>query len=233
MYNDIVDIYDEIFPLNKSFLGFLEGYLGEPGSKVLDLGCGPGGYVDTIANKGYQTVGIDSSTGMIERAKDACQGSFYPLSFTEIDQLDGRFDCIFCIGNSLSYLPDDLLGAFLKDVKCLLRDGGCFLLQVVNWDKFKSIGMSDFPLKTLTEGRSFHRQYEPGDRGEVIFHTEIRRGDEVLGAWSDPLYPKYADLLVEKVTGIGFVETVLFGDFERTPYDPVSSPAIVLSARKA
>ena len=233
MYNDIVDIYDEIFPLNRSFLGFIEGFLGEPGSRILDLGCGPGGYVDTIANQGYEAVGIDSSTEMVKQAQENCSGSFYPFSFTEIHRLDGQFDCIFCIGNSLSYLPNDLLDAFLNDVNGLLMDDGRFLLQVVNWEKFKSIGRSDFPLKTLSEGKAFHRRYEPGDSGEVIFHTEIRRGNEVLGSWSDPLYPKYADLLVEKVTGIGLVDPVLFGDFEREPYDPLSSPAIVLSARKA
>jgi len=233
MYNDIVSIYDEIFPLNQAFLKFIKNYLGETGSRVLDLGCGPGDYVNTISNMGYEAVGIDSSTEMIKKAQAACQGSFYPLSFTEINQLDGQFDCIFCIGNSLSYLQNELLEPFLEDVNALLQENGRFLLQVVNWDKFRSEGISEFPVKTLADGRTFHRRYEPGDKGEVIFHTGIQQGEELLGSWSDPLYPKYAGLLMEAVKAIGMVEPALFGDFERAPYDPLTSPAIVLSARKA
>ena len=130
--------YDEIIPFEQVVPGIYRGIPGRTGiESIQDLGCGPGGYVDTIANKGYEAVGIDSSTQMIEHAKAACRGSFCPLSFTEIHQLEGQFHCIFCIGNSLSYLPNDLLGALLNDVNGLLRDDGYFLLQVVNWEKFK------------------------------------------------------------------------------------------------
>ena len=60
MYDQIADIYLEIFPLNQEFLAFIPEYLGKPGAKVLDLGCGPGDYVDTLSNSGYQATGVDS-----------------------------------------------------------------------------------------------------------------------------------------------------------------------------
>ena len=111
MYNEIADIYLEIFPINQAFLSFILEYLGKPGSKVLDLGCGPGDYVDALSRSGYRVTGIDNSSVMITLAQANKQGSFYNYSFTEIDQLEGaqkgEFDCVYCIGNSLSYLQND------------------------------------------------------------------------------------------------------------------------------
>ena len=69
MYNDIVDIYDEIFPLNTAFPKFIPEYLGSPGSRVLDLRCGPGDYVNELSQSQYQVTGIDSSSEMVRRAQ--------------------------------------------------------------------------------------------------------------------------------------------------------------------
>jgi len=212
MYNDIVSIYDEIFPLNQSFLKFIPAYLGKPGSRVLDLGCGPGDYVNEFSQSGYDTTGIDSSSEMIKQAGSRHKGSFFNLSFTQIHQIDGQFDSIFCIGNSLSYLPKNLMVQFLEDVSALLNDSGNFVMQVVNWDKYR---------------------YEdvPGD-GTVIFHTEIRKDGVVLASWSDPLYPKFTHELQAGAlrSGLGGVE--FFGDFEGSPFDPHSSPATVMVVSK-
>jgi len=53
MYVDIVDIYDQIFPLNLAFVDFFRGYLPERESRVLDLGCGPGEMVGLRSREGY------------------------------------------------------------------------------------------------------------------------------------------------------------------------------------
>ena len=116
MYNDIADLYLEIFPLNQAFLDFLNGYLTSPNMAVLDLGCGPGDYVDALTRAGHRATGIDSSAGMIERAQAQKLGTFKKLSFTEIEQLDGSYDCAYCVGNSLSYLPQEDTQAFLRSV---------------------------------------------------------------------------------------------------------------------
>ena len=124
MYDEIADIYLEIFPLNQAFLNFIPEYLGKPGSHVLDLGCGPGDYVDTLSNSGYRATGIDSSSTMITQAQAQKKGLFFNYSYTEINQLDGGFNCAYCIGNSLSYLPGDITQSFFKDVYIYCRHRG-------------------------------------------------------------------------------------------------------------
>jgi SAM-dependent methyltransferase len=232
MYNDIVDIYDEIFPLNQAFLAFLRGYLPEESGRVLDLGCGPGDVVGLLAKEGYQAVGIDNSEGMIAAAKANQPGIFYPYGFEELQRLDGPFNPAWCVGNSLSYLPNDRLRPFMVDVAALLPDQGVFILQVVNWDRFTGQGRIDFEVKPISEGRSFHRRYEPGERGTVIFHTALKRGEEVLGEWADVLYPKTQAILEAAANSAGLPVSGAYGDYGKTPFDPENSPALILVIKK-
>jgi SAM-dependent methyltransferase len=232
MYNDIVTIYQEIFPLNQAFLAFILPYLGEAGARVLDLGCGPGDYVDRLARQGYQATGIDPSVEMIRQARRQKLGTFYPYGFSQMDRLEEPFDCVFTIGNSLSYQPMDQMSAFWKHTARLLSPGGWLVIQVVNWDRYRKRGASEFEVKTLSDGRTFHRRYEPGPGGRVIFHTELRQGGALLEAWSDPLFPKYSNDLQGGCQEVGLRVVDLYGDFIHTPYDPFNSPATILVARK-
>jgi len=233
MYDEITEIYAEIFPLNHTFLNFIPAYLGRFGSTVLDLGCGPGDYVDEITRLGYLATGIDSSSEMIKQAKLKKRGAFYNYSFAEINQLEESFDCIFSIGNSLSYLPTDLLLPFFDDVFRLMNVGGFFVMQVINWDRYHLTGSMVFEVKTLLDGRTFHRRYQPQPDSTVIFQTEVRKDGEIQGSWSDLLYPKISVDLVSKMQKSGFIMVSEYGDFQHSIFDPVSSPATILVAKKS
>jgi SAM-dependent methyltransferase len=236
MYNDIADIYLEIFPLNRAFLEFLPAYLGNPSSAVLDLGCGPGDYVDELTRAGYQVVGIDNSEIMIQQAQTQKSGTFYHLSFEHISQLQGtpenRFDCVYCVGNSLSYLPEAATLPFLEEVFKLLKPSGRFVLQVVNWDRHDHLRSSGFPVNPISEGRTFHRRYVWVDRSQVIFHTEVRKDGETLKSWADHLYPKYLNATLDNLRAAGLGIIGQFGDYRKSPFDPQTSPAMILTGQK-
>ena len=233
MYNDISDIYLEIFPLNQAFLDFLPDYIGSLGSAVLDLGCGPGDYVDYLSRSGYRSVAIDSSTVMIKQAQEKRQGTFFNLSFGEISQLQGNFDCVYCVGNSLSYLQPNDLSAFYQDVFRLMKPLGIFILQVINWDKHRETRSCDFPVNPLSGGRTFHRRYEWIDDSQVIFHTEIRKDDKKQKSWADSLYPKYHQAVMADLQSADLTVTAQFGDYKHSPFDSESSPALILVAQKS
>ncbi len=233
MYDDITDIYTQIFPLNRAFLDFIPEFLHKPGASVLDLGCGPGDYVDALSKEGFQAVGIDSSQKMIQQAQANKQGAFYPYSFTDIHKLTGGFDLAFCIGNSLSYLPNPLLEPFLTDLFRLLNPDGYFVLQLVNWDKIIANGTPDFPVKTLADGSTFHRRYEWVSPSRVIFHTAIRSPEGKLqGSWADPLDAKPSTLIAPALQAAGMELAGQFGDYQKSEFDPHSSPAYIAVALK-
>ena len=232
MYNQIVTVYDQLFPLNQGFLDFISPYLGEPGASLLDLGCGPGDYVGLFSRQGYRATGIDSSQEMIRYARAHHQGNFYPYSFLQVKRLDARFKCAYCIGNSLSYLANRELSVFLGMLTKRLMDEAVFVLQLVNWERFRQTGDYNFSVKTLADGRTFHRRYEKTTEERVIFHTELRSGDTVESAWTASLYPKYRQSTVMVLKSVGLNVIDIYGDYRKTPYAPDASPAMIVVSQK-
>ena len=125
-----------------------------------------------------------------------------------------------------------MTAAFFKDVYRSLDDGGYFVVQVVNWDRFNLTGRSDFPVKVLSDGRTFHRSYIPAANSTVIFQTELRKGEGVQGSWSDTLYPKVINDLQMGLQGAEMTVAASYGDYQDAPFDPHTSPATILVAQK-
>ena len=233
MYSHIADVYHEIFPLNATFINFVKPYLGPPGSRILDLGCGPGDYIHKFSEN-YEGMGIDANAEMIKLAKSKNKGRFFQMPFEEIDQLEGLFSCIFCIGNSLSYLSNESTIEFFQNINRLINPvNGYFILQVVNWDRYKNTGNMDFPVKALEDGRTFHRSYTPRDENAVFFQTRIQDKEKILGSWSDTLFPKVSTQLASDMTTSRLEVLSLFGDFKKSAFNASTSPAIIVVSRKA
>lgn len=232
MYDDIVDIYQQIFPLNQEFVEFLTPRLRSFPQCILDLGCGPGDYVDHFTHLGHRAVGIDNSQGMISWAKEHNAGIFYQLALSEIGSLREKFDCIYCIGNSLSYLPHKDTPVFLKNIHNLLNDGGIFILQMVNWDRHMIQKKLDFPVHTLQDGIEFHRAYETLSDGNVRFVTKLTKGGNQLQHWEATLYPRLTKSFSNILNKAGFSISSIYGDFKYSPFHPATSPAMIFDIQK-
>ena len=80
------------------------GAFGEPGSTVLDAGCGTGEHALLLAAIGHPVVGVDLAAEAIRRAgaKAAERGAHPPPTFLVGDALDlgslGRFDTALDVG---------------------------------------------------------------------------------------------------------------------------------------
>ncbi len=97
--------------------------------RVLDAGCGTGVGTEYIAHLNPQAkiTGIDLSDRALETARDRCQRSgaqnvqFQPLSIYDVEQLEGTFDWINCVG-VLHHMPDPQAG--LQALATKLAPGG-------------------------------------------------------------------------------------------------------------
>ncbi len=78
-------------------------------ANILDLACGTGTLITTLARRGYACFGIDQSPEMIAIAMDKARGQS-DISFEIQDmqnlQLRKRFDLVTCTFDSLNYLTD-------------------------------------------------------------------------------------------------------------------------------
>ncbi|MEM7062936.1 MAG: class I SAM-dependent methyltransferase [Cyanobacteria bacterium P01_B01_bin.77] len=86
--------------------------------KILDAGCGSGVGTEYLVhlNSQAQVTGIDLSAGTLAVARERCQRSgasnrvnFRNLSIYDVDQIEGQFDLINCVG-VLHHMPDPIRG---------------------------------------------------------------------------------------------------------------------------
>jgi len=106
------------------------------GSRVVDLGCGPGLLTRDLAKMGYSGVGLDSSASMIEfSAHQAQAGGLsdswkYQLGDVEaIPFPDASFDAAICSG-VIDYLPTD--DKLIAEAARILKPGGHFIVCFTN-----------------------------------------------------------------------------------------------------
>ncbi|MFO0547966.1 MAG: methyltransferase domain-containing protein [Polyangiaceae bacterium] len=124
---------------------FIEESLGmEKHAVVLDLACGRGDHTIALASRGYSVVGLDYSTGMLDLAarqvqeRQKADPNFTAPSFVQGDMRDlpyeEAFDGVYCWATSFGFFEDDKNLAVLANIHRALRQGGMFLLDIVNRD---------------------------------------------------------------------------------------------------
>lgn len=95
---------------------------------LLELGCGTGSVIPYIHNAGFQILGLDISTDMLEVASDKLNGlSDTTLLLEDMRDfdLDLKVNGIYCICDGMNYLlsEEDILSTFIQVKKHLLSDG--------------------------------------------------------------------------------------------------------------
>lgn len=120
-------------------LRLLDPWTGPPPTRLLDIGCGPGGSTFALARAlgpSCHIVGVDLAPGMIARARrhqQALREAGVPVDHVEflvgdatrLDLADGSFDVI--TGHSFLYLVAARERA-LAELRRVLRPGGMVLL---------------------------------------------------------------------------------------------------------
>ncbi|MFA4817388.1 MAG: cyclopropane fatty acyl phospholipid synthase [Parcubacteria group bacterium] len=99
--------------------------------KVLDIGCGWGGFAKYAAEHyGCQVTGISISDEQIAYAKEFTKGLPVIIQKQDYREMTGQFDKIVSIG-MIEHVGYKNYKAFMKKVASLLKDDGLFLLQTI------------------------------------------------------------------------------------------------------
>lgn len=226
---------------------FLRRALGT-GGRILDLGCGTGEHSRFLAAQGFDVIGVDASPSMIDKARETPVPENLQLVLGDIGELEalveGPFDGAICLGNTLPHVQGRrALAAFASALRRRLRDGGAFVLQILNYEKIFERQQRFLPL-------NFREGAEPGEEavflrlmtlhedGSLIFTPSTLRlrpdADpplEVVSSRSVPLHGWRRKEIEEALETAGFDHLDLFGTVGDTPYLPLESPDLVVVAR--
>jgi ubiquinone/menaquinone biosynthesis C-methylase UbiE len=104
-------------------------------SSILEIGCGTGRFVAPLARAGYLTIGIDTSGGMLQRAKLRCRSlesaSLVQTSGSGLSMFaDAMFDAVLAI-DSYPYIAvagRELAAAHMHEAARILRSQGSFVI---------------------------------------------------------------------------------------------------------
>lgn len=137
----IAEWYDDWLKENTADIEYYSGFFRGFEGRVLELACGTGRVLTSIAQTGVAIDGLDSSQDMLDvlRSKIANsgvpRGQLYLQSMQEFD-LGVQYDAVFVAGGTFQLLisPQDAFHA-LVCIHRHLSEGGFFLVDIfVPWD---------------------------------------------------------------------------------------------------
>lgn len=253
-YSSISKYYAEIFPFQAVQLEFVKSRVGElAGKHLLDIGCATGELAIQLAKNGAFVTGIDLNDDLLEQATGCCdfqiavnfnRGSetatpspkFQKGNMLELEadfQL-GQFDGVLCFGNTLVHLQTPaLVQQMLTGVFTVLKPGGHFLLQILNYDYILSEPVTELPLID-TENIRFTRKYRFLESGSLLtFQTELLiKAENKTIKNETPLLALQSHQLTELLNNAGFSDIELFSNFKQEPFGGKHLPLVVSCKRK-
>jgi len=103
----------------------------KPGMKILDIGCGWGGFAKYAAEKyDVRVLGITVSREQVEFARKFCKGLPVEIELQDYRKLKEKFDRIISIG-MFEHVGSRNYRAYMKVVRRCLTSDGLFLLHTI------------------------------------------------------------------------------------------------------
>ncbi|UCH03580.1 MAG: class I SAM-dependent methyltransferase [Candidatus Thorarchaeota archaeon] len=247
-FDEIALAYDNSIDWNarlKREMPFLvESLEKSGGNHVLDMACGTGRHSVELAAQELKAVGFDCSQAMIGFATSLAQERELAVDFQVADMLDfrfsiyGPFDLAFCLGNSLALLPSMAdLKQVVTNAYSVLRLGGTFIAQVLNFKEILSTGFRFFPIKggvtRKNEDVIFSRFYEhgEGDHSTLVACSFVKQNrDWVTSISTQSVLHTELELMRGALESAGFSELEFFSDYSKNPFHPEFSRNLVVRA---
>jgi ubiquinone/menaquinone biosynthesis C-methylase UbiE len=106
---------------------------GEKATRVLDLGCSIGAWLDFFTEHGSkEIVGIDISKERLAVAKKRGYTKTVVANGTSLPFQDNHFDAVFCIDVLVHTLKKESWAQIFREVHRTLKPGGVFILSIAN-----------------------------------------------------------------------------------------------------
>ena len=216
----------------------------QPGSRVLDLGCGTGRHALLFTAQGMDVTGVDLSPEYLEYAQTAARRADLTARFVRADMRDlselgdAEFDAVASLHTSfgLFHAPHDNLRV-LQEVVRVLRPGGRLFIDVLNRDWWlRTIGLSYWEHR---EPETVNRDYDDVD-GRLILHERAFQPLTSMLRWSitpvaSPEEAAVAEWrlysaheLTELLERAGLVVTTVLGDYEGGPFHALAPRLICI-----
>lgn len=246
LYDNLADAYDLLISWKRRLKRekpFFKTVFKEYGvRRILDTACGTGMHAIAFHDWGYHVTGADLSGKMIEKSKENAGDrniDFIQAGFADTGKIDGMFDAVTCIGNSLPHvLTDADLDASLASMYGAILPGGILVVHSNNYDRIMALKERFMPLakgQRTGEDFLFMRFFDFHDDDLLTFNvvTLARKSGEWLMRPDSSAHRAITrDLLVNALTKAGFENLRVFGGYPDQPFDPLESDNLIIVAQR-
>src|SRR6202140_4575561 len=111
------------YDVSQNIRALLQCIEGSPPFTILDLGCGPGRDLRTLAELGHTAIGIDGVERFAAMARDYSGCEVWQQDFLKLDLPAGRFDGVFA-NAALFHVPSQELPRVLLELFKTLKPRG-------------------------------------------------------------------------------------------------------------
>ena len=144
----------------------------EKDDRILDIGCGIGRHSLELSRRGYGVRGLDYSERHLRYAeKIACEENL-SVKFTQQDCRDEEFfkkeeifekyDVAICLYDVVGSFPeDDKNTAIIRNAYNALKNGGCFVLSVMNYEL--TANCAKYKIKNIQKDPKIFLNLKPSD----------------------------------------------------------------------
>mgnify|MGYP001550855312 CR=1 FL=1 len=155
-YNLSAKEYEKVISLNQTYLEQIQQFaeLFQNGDEILDVGCGPGKNAQILSNNGLAITGLDSSSAMIELAKENCPKGNFILSEAQSLRMDKKFKGI-CLSFIIVHLSDTDAEKLLQSVSEHIEKEGYVYLSFMTGKE------AGFEITSFSSNKIFFNYYEP------------------------------------------------------------------------
>ncbi len=212
------------------------------GTRILDLGCGPGLYTTPLAKAGADVTGVDFSENSLSHARAAAEREALSIEYVLADYLKyspGRtYDLITLIYWDLAPLNPEQRAVLLKMCRTALADGGAMFLDVPSVNYFESVveatAIDHSPYAGFWSPevhfvvKATHRYEEERVTLDKYTIIEPNRTREIYN-WLQSFTP---DSLERELAEAGLETIELLGDAAGAPHDPEASQFATVVRRR-
>lgn len=226
---NLVEYYDELFPVTESQKKFYDELMGKYVSpvKFLNVSCGTGMFENLLARAGHDVTGLEDNTELIycanlRRRNQLMSVRFFEMSYMDMTKFLGKgfYNVISCLNDRIIYIHDRiLLKKFFHDIKSLLSSEGSFIVSLPNFAKYGAVPMISLPVRESIRVRLFSEVWKAENGSSFIVQNVETGSGKMLPIQKDTpvcmLMPEEIESLAKNA---GFSSVEFYSDFAKNPF---------------
>jgi ubiquinone/menaquinone biosynthesis C-methylase UbiE len=204
--------------------------LSEGQYNILDLGCGQGRYTHLINQHGHHIVGLDYSSELLHLAHSdypqlsLCRGNMLQLPFVN------HFDRVLSLFTSFGYFENDHDNfTVLQQMSDCLKNKGLLYLDFLNANLVQP---SDWEEKQLGRFLQISKKEILPNLNLVQKTIKLYHENDLKYQYHEKVKLYDLDWFILKTQSLQLHLKQTFGDYQANPYDPNSSPRLILVFEK-